>query len=147
MATYTSIGKVEAVLGPDIPIDELSEPTRAQVLLWIPDVSGVAASSLVSGGSSLPITDAELLARLDLLCAREVGYQVMATRGAAGKDDQETVYDRWHKEFMETMEIFATPGEVTAPGSTGGSPSSYTMDAPSDTDLTINALFTKRQVW
>jgi hypothetical protein len=135
---YATISDVRGILprGVKIDGDTADSPTGAFVTAWLDQVTGQVNVAYATGGATTPITDADTLLMLQLFVAREVVYQVMATRESTSTEhDDETVWDRWHNEFLELLEG-ASEGDSAA--SASGTPSSYTMESPSDTDESIN---------
>jgi hypothetical protein len=137
MADYTDIATVEGVLRKGVKIDDSTTdpPTRANVAIWITLLTNQVNVAYASGGATTPITDPDTLGMLKLLCAREIAYQVLATRGLELGEDAEE--QGWHDEFKALM-ASASEGEAAATVTAGGSPTSYTMNSPSDDDPSIN---------
>lgn len=107
MADYTDIATVEGVLRKGVKIDDSTTdpPTRANVVIWISLLTNQVNDAYARGGATTPITDPDTLGMLKLLCAREIAYQVLATRGLELGDDAEE--QGWHDEFKALIDRVA----------------------------------------
>lgn len=128
MANYTSLSKVQALLGKDGFVDETTDPTKTQAETWITDVEARLDLALITGGQTAPATDATQVAAFDLVCAQEVAWLVLVSRRAAGDDPNEHPY---HKAFLSILTLLEDGSLVTA-SSTANAPWSYTMEADED---------------
>jgi len=137
VADYTDIATVEGVLRKGVKIDDSTTdpPTRANVAIWITLLTNQVNVAYASGGATTPITDPDTVGMLKLLCAREIAYQVLATRGL--EMDENAEEQGWHDEFKALI-ASASEGEASAVAAAGGTPSSYTMNAPDIPDSSVN---------
>lgn len=146
MADYTDIATVEGVLRKGVKIDDSTAdpPTRANVTIWITLLTNQVNVAYAQGGSTTPITDADTVGMLKLLCAREIAYQVLTTRGMELGEDAEE--QGWHDEFKALLEAAST-GAAAVVSSDASLPWAYTMNAD-ETDPTDskNPTFTKDYV-
>jgi hypothetical protein len=136
---YATNATVVALLPDQVStqISDSSRPSYATLTTWITDVSGAIDSALGSAGV-LPasLSSAQVLA-LGLACAKEVAYMTMLVRAGTAGEKADAAWAAYHKDFEKLMEDIEEGGWASS-ASTSGSPSSYTMDSPSDTDDTIN---------
>lgn len=107
MADYTDVSSVRAVLPNEVPLDDTtSVPSVATANLWIAQVTNQVNIAFKAGGASLPIavTETDILGALKLVCAREVAYQVMVTRGAVEDPKNKPLWTGYHEEYEEMLE-------------------------------------------
>lgn len=132
---YTTLSEVRNVI-PSIQINEQSLPSHAIVTTWLTYVDGQVNLALSESGTTLPLdatADVDLLNALKLICAREVAYQVLTSRGATGSGEGRPYWAGWHEEFMEMLDKIREGSYLKERGVAGG-PSSFTMGAdPDDT--------------
>lgn len=136
---YTTMDRVRSLLPENILADETSEPSDDMVEGWQPGVEARVDIAIRVGGGTTPITEATALLYLDLLCAKELAWMIMYHKDAAKKDHE------YHTEFEDALTTFMEEGLPVALGSAG--PSSYTMDAPSTSDTSINPVITNDTVF
>jgi len=143
VADYTDLDSVRGVMPGGVKIDSyLTRPDLATVALWITQVSNTVNAALSSGGVSLPVTDADLLGALKLLCSHEVAYQIMLTRGAVDDSRVPPMWKTWHDDFLKALDLMRK-GEYSAT-LVVDDPWSYTQDAnPDDSSDSKNPTFTK----
>lgn len=143
MADYTTTAKVAALLPAENKVDDsTTDPTLAQLSVWITQVSQTVDVAVVSSGGAVPISDTAYLGWLDLVCAKECAFLVMQVKGAS--EEKASLWQQYHKEFMDAIEAIKEgllPGEGTASVG-GGSIRSYTMGAETSTDASLQPLFT-----
>lgn len=140
MADYTTLDKVRALVPRDINIDETTDPTSAQVAVWITQVTARLDFALAEGGRTAPATDATELSAFDLLCAQEVAWMVMYRNNAAAADHE------WHTTFEE--ELVRLVGELASTANVVHAPSSRTMDAVDDaTDASLEPQFKRSRTY
>lgn len=126
---YSSVTKVEELLPDTVWIDHTTHPTIVTVEGWLEDLDGVINVALATGGSTSPATDPEMLAKLDLLEGKEAAYMVMQARGATDHDETPALWQQYHQEFIDAIELFQTPGSAIGTSPTIA-PSSYTLQEP-----------------
>lgn len=129
MADYCTTADVIQTMPSGASLTALTRPDLVAAAGWIASASAQADVALTKGGTTLPITDAALLALLKIRVAREVAYQVMTARGGWGPGNAPPFWAKWHDEFEAMLEEMGTVGSVSVVGSTTGVPWSYTMDA------------------
>lgn len=147
MADYTTAAKVTALLPPGKSSldDATSDPSLAQVNVWITQVTNTLNVALVNSGATLPIagTETDYLGWLDMLCAKECAFLVMQASGAA--EEKASLWQKYHEEYMAALESIMDgdllPGAGTTPVG-GGTVRSYTMDAETNNDTTMAPIFT-----
>jgi len=133
---YTTIAKVHAVLPADVPIDETTHPTLAEAIVLMGNVEGELNVAFVSGGATLPVTDANTLAWADFLVASETAYRVLQARGAA--EDKASLWQGYHESFTAAIERLSNPETAGATGAAAG--------VPRHSD-TVEPWFTRDQVF
>ena len=122
MADYTTTPNVQALLPKDVQVDETTDPTLAQVGVWITQVSGRLDLALTQGGYTAPSVDATELLAFDLICAQEVAWMVLYRNNAAASDHE------WHTTFEEELvRIIGVLGATAT--NVVHAPSSRTLDA------------------
>jgi len=141
MADYCTIADVRALLVPGHGIDDqIGKPVNATVTTWITRVTNQVNVALSGAGTTLPVTDTDLLGDLALLVSREVAYQIMVVRGGISDPKTKPLWASWHDEFRAFLEDLES-GETAS----SASPSSYTMNAPDSPDSSVNPVFTRDQ--
>lgn len=148
MAAYCTPVEVQAIMpGEDNDLDDATTwPTLATLTIECDKVANQINASLIQGGVSIPVVDVDLLGKFNLLSKREVAYQMMATKGVSTGKELNPLWVTWHKDFMDTLDKLEDPNTAATLSSTGTC-SSFTMDAPSSTDTSINAQLTKNREW
>ncbi len=113
MADYCTLDEVRGWLPSKHKIDDKSDPPRDDTVEdWITKFSGEIDSNFTLAGVAVPVTDDNLLKKLNIRLARELAYQVMAVRAAAKSEQVEPLYFGWHKEY-EAMLTDIKDGELS----------------------------------
>lgn len=133
---YCTIAHVKDHLSGWLELSESTKPTLAAAIAEIDLVSAQVSVALAMGETTLPVTDADLLLDLQRLVSRETAYQCRAMAGVVLEASKDPLWVTWHEEFLAAIEQMKL-GTFTATGLTDyGSPSSFTMDAEENPDIT-----------
>lgn len=127
---YTDVASVRLVLPEGVEInDTTTVPSMSTVTTWIAQISSQVNVAASVGGLALPITDADLLAALKILCSRETAYQVMLSRGASENPEHKPMWKSWHDDFMKMLELLQKGELVEVSSVESGEPWSTGMDS------------------
>jgi len=146
MADYCTIDEVASWLPNGQTLDDQTDkkPLRATVVLWIPKITAAINAAMVDQGKAVPLTGDEAIAA-GLIEAREAAYQIMAVRNQkVDVTEGDATFLSWHQEYL-TFIGATVEAAAAAASAVILAPSSYTMEAPSTTDLTINPKITREQ--
>lgn len=145
---YCTPAEVQAIMpGEDNKLDDAGTwPALDTLEVEVEKVSNQLNSALVHGGVGVPVTDVDVAGRLNLLSKREVAYQMMTSKGVSTGKELNPLWVGWHKDFTDAI-LKMEESEFAPQLSTTGNCSSFTMEAPSLTDTSINAQLTKNKEW
>src|SRR5882724_4439169 len=143
--SYTTVDETLAFLPKDVLITAESDPSLAEVNVWIPQVEARVDVAMSAGGEVVPATDATQKKAIAVLCAGEVAYMVQFTRSNGGKDFDISAWTRLDDTFNATLKTMQDGKWSADEGQAGIMPNLYTMNAPDNPDSTVNPVFRRDQ--
>lgn len=126
---YTTLVMIQSMLPVDNQIDDISSPTKAEVEAWLPGLDGELNVAISTGGGTVPVVGADMIAFLDLLEAGEAAYRVLQAKGSTRQ--KESIWQDYHTTWTDWIAKFSNKlTAVAVPGATTGAPSALTNVEP-----------------
>jgi len=146
--SYGSVDGVRRLLPKDQTITQNTIGTVADVTANGSSIAATLDIALAQGGYTSPATNTTMKAALGLLEDKENCYLVMTKRSGPIEKADETWWGKFHKEFLDTVELIRK-GTWAAPptSSTGSVAASVTMNAETDNDPATQAKVTIDYEW
>jgi hypothetical protein len=127
---YTMFDQVQELLPNDLIIDSTTNPSLETVEGWLPQLDATLNVHFATGGGTVPVVDANVLAWFALLEAKEAAYMVMQVVGAS--EESKSLFQNYHEDWLAALERLSGTDDavITPPGTSTGSPSSYRDQEP-----------------
>lgn len=152
MADYCTLDQVRAALPGKTPLHSASDPSDTDANTWITQSGAMVDVALAAGNFVSPAVDTAQMNAIALLCAGEVAFRVMERRVGTDTQQDNTSWGGYHRDFKEALAMmrdstWAAPPEEIADAGNARLPWSYTMDALTNGDDSMQPRIKKGGTW